>query len=186
MAVPTDLTQVSVTAASNSPAGSDAIGVSLDDFLRQIQAMLKEAGATLYTASGTADAINFNTTPTFSAYTTGQRFWIKSSGENTGAVTLNINSLGSKNVYKSGTFALEAGDIPSGSIVSVIYDGTQFQLGTGSGGGAKANGAIYLNKKVISADFDITADYNAHSVGPITVNTGVAVTVASGSRWVIS
>lgn len=54
MAVPTTIVDLSTTAASNSPAGSDSIGTSLDDFLRAIQAILKQqfsAGTTL--ASGT-------------------------------------------------------------------------------------------------------------------------------------
>jgi hypothetical protein len=54
MAVPTSITDLSTTASSNSPAGSDSIGTSLDDFLRGIQAILKQqfvAGTTL--ASGT-------------------------------------------------------------------------------------------------------------------------------------
>ncbi len=54
MSVPTTIVDLSTTAASNSPAGSDSIGTSLDDFLRGIQAILKQqfvAGTTL--ASGT-------------------------------------------------------------------------------------------------------------------------------------
>ncbi len=41
MPVPSTLADISATAASNSPAGSDAIGTSLDDYLRAIQAILK-------------------------------------------------------------------------------------------------------------------------------------------------
>lgn len=42
MAVPTSITDLSTTPASNSPAGSDSIGTSLDDYLRSIQAILKQ------------------------------------------------------------------------------------------------------------------------------------------------
>ena len=42
MAVPTDITDLSTTASSNSPAGTDPIGTSLDDFLRGIQAIIKQ------------------------------------------------------------------------------------------------------------------------------------------------
>lgn len=41
MAVPSTAADLSTTAASNSPAGSEAIGTSLDDYLRAIQAILK-------------------------------------------------------------------------------------------------------------------------------------------------
>ena len=51
-----------------------------------------------------------------------------SAGANTGAATLNINALGAKTIAKWGALALSAGDIASGAIVQVVYDGTVFQL----------------------------------------------------------
>lgn len=45
MTVPTDLGDLSTTAASNSPAGSDAIGTSLDDYLRAIQAIIRQTAS---------------------------------------------------------------------------------------------------------------------------------------------
>lgn len=44
MAVPTSITDLSATAASNSPSGSESIGSSLDDYLRGIQAVLRGWG----------------------------------------------------------------------------------------------------------------------------------------------
>ena len=66
---------------------------------------------------------------TFAAYVAGQVFQFVSAGANTGAVTININSLGAKNITKNGTIALEGGEIAAGVMVQVTYDGTQFQLG---------------------------------------------------------
>lgn len=68
------------------------------------------------------------TVPSLATYTTGSTFNFVASGANTAAVTLNLNSLGSKSVTKNGTNALIAGDIPSGAAVTVLYDGVQFQL----------------------------------------------------------
>ncbi len=42
MAVPSSLVDLSTTAASNSPAGSESIGTSLDDYLRAVQAIIKQ------------------------------------------------------------------------------------------------------------------------------------------------
>lgn len=42
MPVPSTAADLSTTAASNSPAGADAIGTSLDDYLRSIQAIIKQ------------------------------------------------------------------------------------------------------------------------------------------------
>jgi len=127
MPVPTSIEDLSQTAASNSPAGSDAIGSSLDNYIRGVEAILRESGAALYTAAGT-DTITVTTTPAFAAYFTGLRICFKAAAANTGAVTLNCNALGAKAITKNGTTALGAGDIPSGAVVLVSYDGTQFQL----------------------------------------------------------
>ena len=44
---------------------------------------------------------------------------------------------------------------------------------------------IWENANTISSNYTITTNYNAMSVGPITVASGVTVTVPSGSTWVI-
>jgi hypothetical protein len=85
---------------------------------------------TLSSVSG-ADTITATVAPSIAAYAAGQFFTFTSAGANTGAVTLNINSLGAKAVTKEGTTALAAGDIASGSVVNVQYDGTRFQLTSG-------------------------------------------------------
>jgi hypothetical protein len=64
------------------------------------------------------------------AYATGQVFTFIAAGANTGATTININSIGAKAVVKLNGSALVAGDIPSGAMLSVSYDGTSFQLQT--------------------------------------------------------
>ena len=62
------------------------------------------------------------------------------------------------------------------------FDGTSW----GSiGGGASAGGAIYENSQSITADYTLTANTNGMSAGPITIDSGVTVTVPSGSTWVI-
>jgi len=55
----------------------------------------------------------------------------------------------------------------------------------GGGGGASAGGAIYENTDDITANYTITAGTNGMSVGPMTIASGVTVTIPSGQRWVI-
>jgi hypothetical protein len=55
-------------------------------------------------------------------------FYFVAGGANTGAVTLNIDSLGLRNMTREGSVALVAGDILSGEVCVVVYDGTRFQL----------------------------------------------------------
>jgi hypothetical protein len=49
-----------------------------------------------------------------------------------------------------------------------------------------ASNGIVTNSKTVSANFTIPATDNASSAGPITISSGVTVTVSSGSRWVVS
>ena len=88
---------------------------------------VQDSTAQLVTVTGT-DTILATSSPAVVAYATGQTFRFVSAGANTGATTFNLNSLGAKAITKNGTTALSAGDIPSGSVVHVTYDGTQFQL----------------------------------------------------------
>ena len=51
--------------------------------------------------------------------------------------------------------------------------------------GAQANGVIYENNLTITQNYTLTTGKNGFSVGPITINSGVTVTVPSGQRWVV-
>lgn len=48
-----------------------------------------------------------------------------------------------------------------------------------------ANNCLFENNLIVTANYTITSGRSAHSVGPITIASGKAVTVPSGSRWVI-
>lgn len=52
----------------------------------------------------------------------------------------------------------------------------------GAGG---ASGVIAENQQTISTNYTVTSSYNGSSVGPVTINTGVAVTVGTDQRWLI-
>lgn len=77
-------------------------------------------------SSGT-NTVTASSTPAIAAYAAGQSFKFKAGGTNTGAVTLNLNGLGAKAVQKRGA-ALVAGDITTNNVVTIVYDGTQFQM----------------------------------------------------------
>lgn len=64
------------------------------------------------------------------------------------------------------------------------YNGTTWgSVGGATGGGNDA--IFYENGQTVTADYTITTGQNAMSTGPITINTGVTVTVPTGSNWVI-
>ncbi len=81
------------------------------------------------TSAGSANAQTLTLTPAITAYVTGQTFRFNSGFTNTGSVTLNINGLGVKSVLTSSErLNLIAGQLTTGLIAEVIYDGTQFQI----------------------------------------------------------
>ena len=53
------------------------------------------------------------------------------------------------------------------------------------GGGASAGGVIYENAVTVSSNYTLSTNKNGMSVGPITIGTGVTVTIPSGQRWVV-
>lgn len=51
--------------------------------------------------------------------------------------------------------------------------------------GPQAGGVIYENGTEVTSNYTMTTGKNGFSVGPVTVDAGVSVTVPSGQRWVI-
>ena len=78
------------------------------------------------TASGNDYAVQLRVAP--QAYSAGMILSFKATWTNTGPITLNVNGLGAKTVFKNVNEAVVAGDIVPNQIVSVIYDGTAFQI----------------------------------------------------------
>ena len=57
---------------------------------------------------------------------------------------------------------------------------------TGSGVTGGGSDEVFIqNDQVVTTNYTIPVGKNAMSTGPITVDTGVSVTVSSGSRWVV-
>ena len=43
-----------------------------------------------------------------------------------------------------------------------------------------------LNLQTLTSNYTIDAGYNAHSVGPVTIDTGITITIPSGATWLIN
>jgi len=97
----------------------------------------------LITVTGT-NTLTGTATPVLTGYTTGQQFTFVVANANTGAVTLNIDGNGAKNVLKNGSQPLGSGDLQTGKVAALVYDGTQFQLlNPGGSGGSFAYAVIF-------------------------------------------
>jgi len=87
-----------------------------------------EASSWSGVATGSENALLLTPTPAITAYAAGQRFvFVASSSANTGAVVVNVNSVGVKAVENAGS-ALIADDIDADRMYQIIYDGTAFQI----------------------------------------------------------
>lgn len=65
------------------------------------------------------------------------------------------------------------------------YNGTAWgQLGGGATGGG--SDAVFLeNGQTVTTSYTLTTNKNAVSAGPVTINSGVTVTIPTGASWVI-
>jgi hypothetical protein len=64
-------------------------------------------------------------------------------------------------------------------------DGTNTSWATAGATGGAGNSAFYENDTNITANYTITSGKNAMTAGPITIDTGIAVTVPTGSTWTV-
>ena len=68
------------------------------------------------------------------------------------------------------------------------YEGYSASGWSQIGGGATGGGGDQVfveNGKTVTTNYTLSTNKNAESVGPITVNSGITVTIPSGQRWVI-
>jgi hypothetical protein len=121
----------------------------------------------------------FSGTTTFSAATvtvgsaTGASTYGVGTGVTTTGNTKNVN-IGISGASGSTTL-VTVGSATSGATSRTTVNGNLI-----------AASGLVENSATISRNYDIQAGNNAMSAGPITINSGVSVTVPSGSRWVVS
>ncbi len=80
--------------------------------------------------------------------------------------------------------------LPAGSSVLAAWDSGvgDFVKVAGGGGGATGGGAnevFFENDQTVTNDYTIPGTKNAGTFGPITVDSGVTVTVSSGAVWTV-
>ena len=126
------------------------------------------------TATGNVSAANFST----AGFANAANVVVSGNSQfnGTGALKVPVGTSGQRPTPATGQVRFNTTD-------------TQFEGYNGAAwssiGGAAAGGAVYENKQSIRANYTMSTDYNGESVGPITVDSGVTVTIPSGSRWVI-
>ena len=113
-------------------------------------------------------------------------------GYATTAATVAKTAATGSGALPSGTTAQRDGS-PSAGYIRFNSDLTSFEGYNGSawgsiGGGASgggSDGVFYENDQTVTANYTISSNKNAMSTGPITIDSGVTVTIPTGSRWVV-
>jgi hypothetical protein len=120
--------------------------------------------------AGGALSGTFSGTPTFSGNVTFS---------STGAITAPVGTTGERPSATVGMLRFN-----SSATAFEGYNGSAWTSLGGATGGV-GNPAFYENDITITADYTISTNKNAGSFGPITVDSGVTVTVPDGSTWTI-
>jgi len=104
------------------------------------------------------------------------------SGNATTATTATNVAGGAANriVYNTSAGTTNFAVAPTTSSTYLYWNGSAFAWGT-----VAQEAPVSLNDIVISNNYTFPANKNAISVGPVTVGSGVTVTVGSGQRWLV-
>lgn len=113
---------------------------------------------------------------------TGGHYRFKANTINTGAATINFNSVGAKTIVKVAggiTTALADADIRAGQYVDVVYDGTNMQLQSTLGNASSGGGAT-----ISSTTNLIAGDGGGNGIAaPIATNADTSLNLTKALTW---
>lgn len=115
----------------NAVKSSTAIDDLKKDFTAHKADYIQHIGYAI--ATGLANEYIATLTPALSKYQEGVSLRLKINVDNTGASTVNVNELGAKAIKKANGADVTSGNLKSGSVYTIVYNGTNFIL-QGEGG----------------------------------------------------
>ena len=65
------------------------------------------------------------------------------------------------------------------------YDGTAWGAIGGGATGGGADEVFFENGQTVTVNYTLSTDKNAVTAGPVTINSGITVTIPSGASWVV-
>ena len=128
-------------------------------------------------------------TATITGYTSGNTYYVIATS--TSSFTLSSSLNGTAITTTAGTVTGLAFTLGSPNTAMFRYNTTLSQFegynGTAWGGigGGLGGGSILTNTTTVTTNATISSGTNGLSVGPVTINNGITVTVANGQRWLI-
>lgn len=80
-----------------------------------------------------------------------------------------------------------AGDLRFNSTLTAFegYNGTIWSPVGGGATGGGTDSIFYENGQTITTNYTLTTGKNAMTAGPVTINSGISVTVPSGAAWTV-
>jgi hypothetical protein len=147
-------------------------GTALTDAV-QVDQITDNALQYLGTTGGTSAAYTLNPSPALTGYATGMEFSFTTNADNTGTTTLNISSLGAKNLKKldeSGSkVAIAAGDMKNGISYGVRYDGTDMLVTDASIASISLSTATTTSEGVVelATNAEVTTGTDTSRVSPV-------------------
>ncbi|MGA0927640.1 MAG: hypothetical protein ACO3RW_10610 [Burkholderiaceae bacterium] len=105
---------------------------------------------------------------------------IQFDNSNAGVVTLKPATSGTV------SFTLPNADGTSGQVLQTDGSGAlSFATAAAGATGGGSDQVFYENGLTVTTSYTITTGSSAMSAGPITIDSGITVTVPTGSRWVV-
>lgn len=119
--------------------------------------------------AGSTDTYACNLSPAATAYVTGTHYRFKANTLNTGAASINFNSLGAKTIVKVAggiTTALATNDILAGQWVDLVYDGTNMQMQSllGNAPGAGSTNSVFTGSTATAPSHSATPTFSLADV----------------------
>lgn len=86
------------------------------------------ASNNFFITTGTANSYLLDPSPSLLSYSAGDTFNVEFNVGNSGPSTINISNLGAKSLVIAPATALSSGNLITGVIYTIVYDGTNFQV----------------------------------------------------------
>lgn len=202
--VTVDTDKDSLVVHDGSTAGGHAIAKSSD-----VTAKITKAGGDTITGTHTYDSLgtivingsfdyNGSGNATFTALSCSGDIWARGGGNDSGGVMFfeASNQAGDNETITlraptaiPTSFTLKLPDADGSADEFLQTDGSgNLSWGTSSSGATGGgNDAIFVeNSQTITTNYTITSDKNAHSVGPLSINNNIVVTIPANSTWLVS
>ena len=147
--------------------------------LKQYEGYTSYAGATISTITYVTTTATL-TTATAHGLSTGNTVYITGTTPAAYSGTFVITVTGTTTF----TYTMLSNPAGNASVVGSYTYGNWAQIGGGATG-AGGDQVFVENGVTVTTNYTLSTNKNAMSVGPITINSGISVTVPTGQRWVI-